>query len=343
MLYHLYYFLAPYPHMLLATLSGCAALGLFWIARRSSPALPHDRVVLRMLAAGGAVLAVHLGVTHWLPLTAILQLQISRVTLFFSLFATLYFAHSLSTAWRGALSQAPPGAQGKPGGLSCGRKRRVSSGPGGGLLLAGVFFATSSAIFPLLVWAVCRLRKFCLSGFLSLCLILGLLGANMAAGMALGVWAPGIHLFAPRDPWIATQAWARDHTPREAVFIAPPYQWGPYVSDWRVYSERTAVATLSEILEIALSPGYLETWVPRFQALAPGALDQFNGNYVASFALTRTIFNGLSKEDFTVVACRYGADYLVIEKPESRAFPIVYQNEGFTIFDLRPARSSACP
>ena len=135
------------------------------------------------------------------------------------------------------------------------------------------------------------------------------------------------------------QNWARQNTPQEAVFITPPQEVGLYTPDWRTFSERGTVAELYDLFEIALKPDYLAVWQPRFEALAPGALERFNGNFFENQAIIRQAYNGLSTSDFLAIACRYKAAYLVMEQaagPAGGDLPVVYENEQYRVYDLRP-------
>jgi hypothetical protein len=134
------------------------------------------------------------------------------------------------------------------------------------------------------------------------------------------------------------QLWAQVHTPKEAVFITPPHLIGPFQPDWRVFSERATLATFTDLLEIALIPTYLDTWQPRFTALAPGALEQFDGDFFENKIRIANAYYSLSEDETLNAACRFGADYLVLEKPHRRTFPPVYQNSGFVVYDLEPVK-----
>jgi hypothetical protein len=143
-----------------------------------------------------------------------------------------------------------------------------------------------------------------------------------------------VHAYGPRTEWESAQQWARDHTPRETLFITPPQRWWLYESDWRVYSERSTVATLGDLLEAAFAPEYIDTWRPRFEAVAPGALEQFRGDYFENKALTAEAFYRNTAGDFLRLGQALGAEYLVTERPHTYDLPIVYENAGFVIYDL---------
>ncbi|MCC7359004.1 MAG: hypothetical protein IT317_05985 [Anaerolineales bacterium] len=311
-LYNLFYLLPPYPHILLITASGLSALGLFVIARRALPAAPGHQTVLAFVGAALLILVVQVITAQWLPITIIVQSQIIRAGLFVLIFGYLYFAAYLADLYTRAAW--PP--------LEWGA-------------LALAYVGVVLPMAPLFVWLVVRLVRAPLWRRVTLGVTLA---ASFAAmfGVAFfyDIWEPGVHLAGPRTDWEAAQVWARANTPRDALFITPPQIWWLYQSDWRVFSERSTVATLSELLEAAFAPEYLDYWRPRFEALAPGALDQFRGDYFENKRLTAAAFYGLTTTDFERLAAQYGAEYLVVEKPHAYDLPVAYQNAGYAIYAL---------
>ena len=311
-LYNLFYLLPPYPHILLVTASGFAALFLFGIARRFPRAEPSDRTVTNFIGAALIILVVQVITAQWLPITIIVQSQIIRAGLFVLIFGYIYFAAYLADQY----------ARGRWAPLEWGA-------------LAVAYIGVAMPIAPLVVWLVVRLvrAQWWRRALLGLTLA-GSFAGMFGVALFYDVWEPGIHLAGPRTDWEAAQFWARDNTPREALFITPPQIWWLYQSDWRVFSERSTVATLSELLEAAFAPEYLDYWRPRFEALAPGALEQFRGDYFANKRITAAAFYGLTTADFERLAGQYGADYLVVEKSHTYDLPVAYENAGYTIYVL---------
>src|SRR6185503_15691006 len=82
------------------------------------------------------------------------------------------------------------------------------------------------------------------------------------------LWRPGLHIFAPRTPFVEAQLWARENTPKDAIFIVPPEKWWIYETDWRVFSERSTTAQISDLAMVAYVPQYLEIWTPHFEQVA---------------------------------------------------------------------------
>ncbi len=151
---------------------------------------------------------------------------------------------------------------------------------------------------------------------------------------SLGIWSPGIYVYGPRDAWYDAQIWARENSPKDAVFIAPPYFWWFYESEWRVFSERSSLVSLSDLLEVALAPSYTSDWKARFAKVAPGALAQLNGDDFQNRGIVEQAFYSTSDQAVLRAACQYHATYLVVEKPHLRNFQSVYENRQFVIYAL---------
>ncbi len=335
--------IAKDPLIMLATLSGLSSIGLFLIGRRK-PLSDADRSVTHFVCAAMLALAAEVVMAEWLPITGIIQLQIVRIGLFATIFGYLYFArylagligdsHRLASlqelgADRG---QRPPESK-LVGGLrpqspqTVERVHRLDLG-----LLTSMYLLSSSPLAPLLVWLMQRLRW---RRLLVVAAVATMASANLAAAFRPDTWSPGIHVFPRQTPWYDVQVWARNNTPQETLFLAPPYIWGRYQPDWRVFSERSTVVTLPELLEASFVPEYADSWLARLADVAPGAFPQFRGNYFDNAIITARAFNGLTDAEFLRVACKYGAAYAVVEKPHRRAFPAVYENQGFVVYDMR--------
>lgn len=175
---------------------------------------------------------------------------------------------------------------------------------------------------------------------LGLCLLLSLFFGTITISLisnttfALPVWYPGIHIYPLQTPWYHAQVWARDHTPTDSIFIVPPYQWWWYTSDWRVFSNRPTVSTLSELLVGAFIPNYLPYWQPRFEAVSPNTLSRFRGDYFANIALSQTAYSQLTLDQITAIATIYQASYLVTPVSQHYNLPIVYENSDYYIYQL---------
>jgi len=312
-LYNLFYLIAPYPHILLATLSGLSTLTLFWIGRRRlSPSGLHQTVT-HFVYAALIILGVQAVTAEWFPVTLIIQSQIIRVGLFVLAFGYLYFANYLAEYYQ---AEALSGADFN--------------------LLAGTFIAAPFPFAPVIVWGLQRvITSVRWRQVAAASVLVGFFGLGIGVGVGYRLWYPGIYIFPHQTAWYDAQIWARDHTPKDTLFITPPQIWWFYESDWRVFSERSTVSTHSELLEAAFAPDYIAYWKPRFEAIAPGALEHFQGDFFENQRITARAFYSLSSEDLLRLARRYSASYLVVEKPHLHNFPVVYENAQFVIYDLR--------
>jgi len=310
-----YYVFLPSPQVLVGTLHGIATLFFFLIGRQLNLSV-HDRAMTNFILAIGFVLLIQLITTYWFPITFILQLQILRIGVFLMLIGYIYFAGYLARRLQ----------QGSLSGLS------------GGLVIAS-FVSYPSPLLPILLLALNRWLKENPRRLWTGSIVFGFILVSTLYGcLASGIWSPGFYIFEPKTPWTQTQDWARNNTPRDAMFITPPEILSHYTPDWRTFSERGTLATLVEIFEFP-HPDYFPSWQERFETLAPGAIDQFNGNYIDTFAFTKNAYYSLKPEDYRRIADRYKVRYLVIEKPHVQPFPVVYENEGFVVYDLQAVAS----
>lgn len=316
---NIFYLVAPIGYVLLGTVSGLASLVLFFIARRAAPSPRHDRVLTWFVVAVIIIVTVAL-LTQWLPVTILVQSQISRAGVFALVPAYLSFAHMLAVR----------------------RPQRLSQRAEWWLLYGGLA-GSVLAVVPVILWALQRwLRPGAARLASGMAVYGGMLVITVIVALRLHLWAPGLHVFAPRTPWVEAQLWARDFTPKTAVFIAAPHYWWLYDSSWRVFSERSTVAELADLLEIAFTPEYLDEWRPRYEALVPGALEAYQGDLMANWDIGARAFYGLSDEALAAAARQHGASYLVVDNKQSpsRPWPVVYTNTQYTIYDLRAAGRS---
>lgn len=149
------------------------------------------------------------------------------------------------------------------------------------------------------------------------------------------LWGPGVYIFPQKNAFNDVQLWAKANTPKDALFITPPEQFWMYDTEWRVLSERSTVSTISELLEGAFDPGYIQYWKPRFEDVAPGALEQFRSNFYDNLAITKRAYYSLSTNKLLEIAHKYHASYLVVEKPYTHNLPIVYQNAQFIVYKVK--------
>ncbi len=322
-LYNLFFLFAPYVHILVITLCGVSALVLFFLARRRRPSPEYDRTVALFVWAVIIILAVEVVSAQWWPATILVQSQIIRAGLLGLILGYVYFANYIVTRWE------------------AGELSGVDSA-----VLAATLVASPLPFVPLLTLACQRLiASLPWRRAVTVALLPVTFAASLGLVMSLNLWGPGLYIYPHQSPWYAAQVWAKDNTPKDTLFITPPQIYSFYDSDWRVYSERSTVVTLSELLEAAFMPNYLFDhtgsdgqvvygWKTRFADFAPGALEKFRGDFFENERITAQAFYNLTPEQLLALAYKYHARYLVVEKPHAYPWTVVYENSQYVIYKL---------
>lgn len=311
---HIYGFFGPAPYIPFFTATGLAAMALFHL---SGPARDRfaQQCMQRFMASVWALLALQLLTGLFYPVTIVQQLQIIRAGTFGAIFGYLYFAnHLVGSFRRNEMDAAAFSSQ------------------------ALVLAVAPTAVFSLLLGWGHRLMAWTWTPTRHALIVGGVSVVTLGCVPVLVAWQmmlPGIYIHARSTPWVEAQLWAKHNTPVDAIFIVPPNRLNPVESDWRVFAERQSLASLSDLLEIALVPDYLPTWRERFEAIAPGAIGKFDGNYFHSLRIAGAAYDGLTDRQLAEVARKYSASFAVVQKPGRREFPIVYENDDFVVYDLR--------
>jgi hypothetical protein len=313
MLYNVFFLFPTHLHIVLISVSGLSVLWLFDIARKNRhPLTAADRTVGIFTAAATIIIMVQIVTAQRLPLTFVIQSQIIRAGMFVLIFGLVYFVWYVARQIE----------------LRKEKKRD----------LAALAIATIFSLMPLVPLMVVGYQTWLKRGFwqrvLTWSTMNGFFIATLIIAVIYGLWSPGIHMYGPQTEWEEAQLWAKANTPKDAVFITPPQIWGLYTSDWQVFSERSTVTTLAELLEAAFFPHYIDYWRPRFEALAPGALEQFRGDYFENQLITQEAFYTLDTGELVELGERFEADYLVVQQPHQHDLQLVYQNEDFLIYKL---------
>ncbi len=316
LLYTVYYPVGTASFVLGNFFAGIGTLWAFILGFRQAPNNEKHRTMRNFVLAIGMLVTVSIIVSYLLPVTILLQLQLLRAGIFLLYFGMLYFAFFICQQYS---------------------KGNITRGTFW-MLSLGFILLISPLISILLFYLAKGLEKLkCNPAWLIpvICIIQAL---TAYTATKFGYWSPGFHIFGPESAWQEVQLWARNHTPNEAKFITPPHEFWHYIPDWRVFSERATVATIPEMMEIPFDPSYAENFKSRFEAVAPGAIEQFNGNYVRTLEITKEMFYTNTTEDFQKIACEFSADYLVVDKEHPYNFSIAFENAGFIIYFL-----PACP
>lgn len=314
LLSHLFYPFSRYPYILFMTIGGVSTIILFFISSYFTPSKKHNQTIINFIFAILTILVIEVITTARLQSTIIIESQIIRASVFLTIFCYFYLTNY-------AVKQ-----------YQSGRAKELNF-----FLLIGAIILSLSPFIALVAWgmqkfiSVKRLwREFSIIAIVILSFL-----CSLVVSYKIGVWRPGIYIFAQRSAWYNAQLWANNHTRKDEVFITPPYLWSFYTLDWRVISKRSSVSTLSELLEAAFSPEYINYWKERFEAVAPGAIDQFNGNAYSSIEITKKAFSRLTLENLKDISDRFSASYLVVERSQQYLLPVVYKNQSYIIYSLK--------
>lgn len=310
LLFTVYYPIAPINHVIGIFLAGIGTVWAFILGySHTEKTYPH-KTIKNFVIGVGILLLISMFTSYLLPITILLQMQLLRVGVFLLYFSMLYLSFFIA-------------------------KQYQSSNMGGFLLLCVSFVIHITPIITILIWILLKnikQTKQTLAWILSLTVVFQILTAIIA--LQTGLWSPGIHIYGPESDWHDVQEWAKNNTTVDNRFITPPHMFGHYIPDWRVFSERSAIATIPEMMEIPFDPDFIESFTHRFEAVAPGAIESFNGNYMQTLKITRNAFYANNPEDFVNLSCQFSADFLVVETTNPYPFRVLYQNSQFIVYQL---------
>ena len=312
MLEHLFYFNSQF-YLSLLTLGGISLLILFFIAKRNISNQFNSVITNFIYAAIVVLCAVYITSTFY-PSVIIIQSQIIRVGLYVLLFSYLYFIeYSVKLV----------------------KNNKISLFYFSILLIALIF--SLSPLILLSIWLVLKFIRSKYAYLISIILLGGFLSFIFYLILKLGLWKPEIHIFPTQGALYDVELWAKNNTQKDAIFITPPHGWWLYSPEWRVVAERSTVVTLYDLLEIAFAPDYINLWKNRFQDIAPGAMEKFNGNVFENFKITKQAYYSLTTNDFKRLAKKYNVSYLLVEKQYTYDLPVVYNNNHYTLYKLNPS------
>jgi hypothetical protein len=125
-----------------------------------------------------------------------------------------------------------------------------------------------------------------------------------------------------KDPWADIQFFANKNTPKDALFIVPPY-----MNDFGIYSQRASLGDWAEGSSILyLDNDYAGEWLARMRDLG-----------WKTRGAAKTGYNALSTEEIVATAQKYNAEYIITEKPKRFELKPVYENKHFILYESPPA------
>src|SRR2546430_5574888 len=118
-------------------------------------------------------------------------------------------------------------------------------------------------------------------------------------------------------------AWIRQHTPRDAIFITPPYLEG-----FRLRAERAIVVDFK-------STAYLETdvreWRDRLLDLTSHVVYTRKQD---PYPAMRVGYQSLTPDAIGRVAAKYSATFVVAERPTHFDMPLLYENASYALYEI---------
>ena len=308
----MFFFAGSNLYIILLPLGGISSIILFIIARNALIRLQHTSTVTLFMFALLIILMTQTLASYVYPSTIIIQSQLMRAGVFIVIFSLLYFIHYFVTLYE---------------------SKKINNLDFFMISLTTIFSLSPAALF--VVWLTRKILSplywVTFASFITAVIFISI--AIML--YSSNIWQPGIHVFPQKSAYYEVQLWARAKTNKDDVFIVPPYKGWFYDTVWRVGSERSSLAHLFDLGEIAIVPSGLSPWKERFEKLAPGVIQKFNGDVFSNFRETYKAYYSLSAYDFKKIAKTYKVSYLVIEKPHQYELPRVFENEGYIVYNLR--------
>ncbi len=312
-LYQIFYLITDEP-ILFLTIGGMGALVLFFIANAE---IPDEKIMKKILTVMWVLIGLvvsQIPITHFFPATFLIQLQISRASLYILIISYVCFAGYLARWWKRQAND----------------KRKP-------FLTTGVFILGLTPLFPLTALFVEKKFAHIFTNRKLVIVLLTILCLGNAFMMNhYGLWQPGIWLHPRSSDWMNLQEWVKENTEKDALFITPPHQTGLYESDWRVFSERGTIVTMYDLFETALKPEYFFEYAERIDAVAPRARLKFNNIFFENRKIVMHAYNNLTSDQIDKIRCKYGASYIVLEKPGKLTVQSVYENDTFQLIKLDP-------
>jgi GH35 family endo-1,4-beta-xylanase len=167
-----------------------------------------------------------------------------------------------------------------------------------------------------LMWAVswsARPRAWALAGFV------------VTAGLVFGGQGELSSLLGARaDAWVEMQRWARDNTPRDALFLTPPERGG-----FRIHSERSVVGEWRDGTQLFFSGAFASHWWERMQSVREGMVYDAEGKRQLSRGKS---LPQRSDTELAELAKKLCATHIVLPAGGHRELPKIFENAEWAIY-----------
>lgn len=182
---------------------------------------------------------------------------------------------------------------------------------GFGWFLIFSFMIFSQIAMPKLI----KINKIVLSVSLVCILLIATIGGIYYGG--------GMQIKGPQKDFnkLDVYEWIRLNTPKDAVFITPPY-----IEDFRLGADRAIVVDFKAFL---FGDQSIIEWGSRIADVTNNIEFKFRGDRSEEL---RRGFVSLNESDFIRISKKYHAQYLFIEKPKRLNFKVLYENDKYIIY-----------
>lgn len=124
------------------------------------------------------------------------------------------------------------------------------------------------------------------------------------------------------DPWADIQMFAQKHSDKDTLFIVPPY-----MNDFGIYSLRANLGDWAEGSNaIFLDNQFATEWLSRMSDIGWKTMYGAEEGY-----------NRLTTDEIVTAAKKYGAKFVVTEKPKTFDLQKIYENSKFILYSIQPA------
>jgi hypothetical protein len=127
--------------------------------------------------------------------------------------------------------------------------------------------------------------------------------------------------------WLAVQQWARENTPKDAVFIVPPKEVG-----FRVDGERTIYGDWKDGTQMFFNPSFGQEWMRRMKMLGYVDDSRLGESYAE---LTAADFEKIKSELESKHSDVYIIQALRTELPFPVVFPAAGTSNSFTVYRMK--------
>lgn len=122
------------------------------------------------------------------------------------------------------------------------------------------------------------------------------------------------------DPWADIQMAAKKYSQKDDLFIIPPY-----MNDFGIYSQRATIGDWPEGGNILyLDSRFAREWFERMFDI--GWRERFGA---------KTGYNALTTSEVRKAARKYGASFVITEKPKEFDLPKLYENKRYILYYLK--------